>query len=99
MRKVLNPLCIHNTFGAHWNNKKKRKKKVTPLVDGRKWIEHLKIIQKGNLNSEQKALNAQLRKQLEKLRKQIEYKIEIPQEQKMMWCRWRVQSNAETQHT
>ena len=77
----------------------KKKKKVTPLVDGRKWIEHLKIIQKGNLNSEQKALNAQLRRQLEKLRKQIEYKIEIPQEQKMMWCRWRVQSNAETQHT
>ena len=70
----------------------KKKKKVTPLVDGRKWIEHLKIIQKGNLNSEQKALNAQLRKQ-------IEYKIEIPQEQKIMWGRWRVQSNAETQHT
>ena len=64
----------------------------------------LKNYTKGNLNSEQKALNSQLRKRQAKSIRchfnitRIEYKIEIPREQKIMWRRWRVQSNAETQH-
>ena len=87
--------CVYTTHsGTIGITLIEKKEEVIPLVDGRRWKEHFeKLYKKGNINSEQKALNSQLRKRQAKSIRchynitRIEYKIEIPQEQKMMWCR------------